>query len=565
MSRALSTGLRAYLRRRDAQSRAALQPALANPEPVQLQTLLAMLRSNAQSTYGRARDLASIGTVREFQDAVPINSYEDLRPHIERIADGSDPHALTGDRVEMFTSTSGTTSKPKLIPVTASGRRLEQRVKEAWLGALAADHPAITTGKWFYLFNNAEEERTPAGIWIGSNAGLVYRNSPPLLRRLLPMPYDVCLIDDYEARYYVILRHLLATQVSMVACINPSSVLLLAELADQHAESLIRDIYAGGLRSGLKLSREQYALFARGLPADPARARALARMHSEDGALLPRRYWPQLDVVASWKGPGVNSFVDKCRDWYGDDMPFRDVGYGSSEFRTGLVRSDEGSRNLPLPDTYFYEFIPQAERDRCLSGAQRPLLLHELEFGERYQIVQTGPHGLYRYDIEDIVEVNGFEGAVPTISFVQKARTVTSIVGEKLYESHVVEALERVAAGRPELKPAFFICFADVESSCYRLCVEFDEPRTAAQLEELGRRFDEELGHVNVEYPYKRASLRLHAPDVHALQAGTAVRFIQHIGRSAVMDNQAKIPRLSAEVDAYFPVLGVQRRSRAHA
>lgn len=564
MSSPLSHVLRLYFQRVRAQNRRTLTKALEQPERFQNEALLRILRANATSTYGIAHGFDRIQSVREFQDAVPVNSYEDLRPHIERIADGRDPHALTSDTVEMFTSTSGTTSDPKLIPVTASGRRAEQRVKKAWLGQLAADHPAITTGKWFYLFNSAEEQQTPSGTWIGSNAGLVYRNTPPLLRRLLPMPYDVCLIEDYETRYYVILRHLLASEISMVACINPSSVLLLAELADQHAESLIRDIYTGGLREGLALSPEQYALFSRGLPADPARARDLARMRSQDGRLLPRRYWPRLAVVASWKGPGVNTFIDKCRDWYGD-IPFRDVGYGSSEFRTGLILSDDGSQNAPVPDTYFYEFIPEDDREAYRSGPKRPLLLHELEQGRRYLIVQTGPHGLYRYDIEDIVEVNGFQARTPTISFVQKARTVTSITGEKLYESQVVEAMERVAIERPDLKPAFFVCFADVEAARYRLCVEYDEPRSDAQLEELVERFEAALGEVNVEYPYKRASLRLHAPEVHQLERGTAVRFIQHVGRNAVMDNQAKIPRLSADVNTYLPVLGVETRSPVHA
>jgi len=564
MSRVLSHTIRLYLRRRRAQARATLAPALEHPERFQQQALLGILRANATTTYGRAHGFAGIGSVREFQDAVPVNSYEDLRPHVDAIADGSDPHALTADPVEMFTSTSGTTSRPKLIPVTASGRRAEQRVKEAWLGQLAADHPAVTTGKWFYLFNSAEEELTPSGIWVGSNAGLVYRNSSPLLRRLLPMPYEVCLIEDYETRYYVILRHLLAAEISMVACINPSSILLLAELAEQHAEELIRDIWSGGLRDGLALSGEQYAFFARGLPADQRRALELTRMRAQDGRLLPRRYWPRLDVVASWKGPGVNSFVEKCRDWYGD-IPFRDVGYGSSEFRTGLVLSDDGSRNIPVPDTYFYEFIPEDDRDAYRSGAKRPLLLHELELGRRYLIVQTGPHGLYRYDIEDIVEVNGFEGRVPTIAFVQKARTVTSITGEKLYESQVVEAMERVAARRPELKPSFFICLADVEEANYKLCVEYDEPRSPAQLEPLAGLFEAALGEVNVEYPYKRASLRLHDPEVHQLAPGASIRFIQDVGRRAVMDNQAKIPRLSADVDALLPLLGIERRSRTHA
>ena len=277
---------------------------------------------------------------------------------------------------------------------------------------------------------------------MGSNAGLMYRNTNPILRSAQVVPYEVCLIEDYESRYYVILRHILAADISMMACINPSSILLLAELANQHAEALIKDIYTGGLRDGLALSDEQYAFFRARFTPQRARARALARLLAAEDRLLPSQYWPHLKVLHSWKGPGVRTFIEKCRAWYGD-LPTRDVGYGSSEFRTGLVISDDGSRNIPLPDNYFYEFIPEEDRDPYLAGERSPLMLHELQEGRRYLIIQTGPHGFYRYNIEDIVEVNGFYNRTPTIHFVQKARTVTSITGEKIYETQVIEAMDR--------------------------------------------------------------------------------------------------------------------------
>ena len=281
-------------------------------------------------------------------------------------------------------------------------------------------------------------------------------------------------------------------------------------------------------------------------------------MLAEDGRLTPSRYWPNLEVLCSWKGPGVKAFIERCRAWYGD-LPFRDVGYGSSEFRTGLALSDDGSPNVPLPDNYFYEFIPEDDRVAYLNGAKTPLLLHELEPGRRYLILQTGPHGLYRYNIEDIVEVNGFCGRTPTIHFVQKARMVTSITGEKIYESQVIEAMDRVAARRPDLKPAFFVCYADIEDANYKLCVEFDSPRCGDDLRDLLRLFERCLGEVNIEYPYKRASLRLKDPQIFQLDRGASVRFIQYIGSNAVMDNQAKIPRLSRDVDAHFEVFGLSR------
>jgi hypothetical protein len=553
-----------YLRRHRRETDALLRDLTHRPESFQERALLRIVHANAPTTYGRDHRFGSIRGVDDFRSAVPINTYEELRPYVDAVANGTDAHALTADPVEMFTNTSGTTSKPKLVPVTASSRAAERRVKNAWLAYLASAHPGVLRGKAFYLFNNAEEYRTPSGLWVGSNAGLMYRNSSALLRSAQAVPYEVCLIDDYESRYYVILRHILAADISMLACINPSSILLLAELANQHADTLIQDIYAGDLQEGLELSKRQYAFFRQRLRADRARARQLARILAEDGRLSPARYWPHLEVLCSWKGPGVNAFIERCRRWYGD-LPFRDVGYGSSEFRTGLALSDHGSPNLPLPDNYFYEFIPEEDRAAYLSGSKTPLLLHQLEAGRRYLILQTGPHGLYRYNIEDIVEVNGFHGRTPTIHFVQKARMVTSITGEKIYESQVIEAMDRVAVIRPDLKPSFFVCYADIEDANYKLCVEFDSSRSGDDLRELLRLFERCLGEVNIEYPYKRASLRLKGPEIFQLERGTSVRFIQYIGRSAVMDNQAKIPRLSRDVDAHFEVFGIHRRVVANA
>ncbi len=559
----LTPVLRLYLRRRRSQGEGLLKRLTSAPERHQQETLLRIVGANAETTYGREHGFDRIGSIRDFQDAVPINSYEELRPYVERIVDGTDPRALTADRVEMFTNTSGTTSKPKLIPVTAGGRHAERRVKETWMAYLAADYPSLLSGRAFYLFNNAEEYKTASGLWVGSNAGLMYKNTNAVLRSLQSVPYEVCLIEDYESRYYVILRHLLATQISMMACINPSSTLLLAELANRHAEPLIRDIYDGGLRDGLELSAEEYSFFRGRLKPSPERARELARLQADEGRLRPERYWPRLKVLNSWKGPGVNAFIEKCKEWYGD-LPTRDVGYGSSEFRTGLVVSDEGSRNIPLPDNYVYEFIPADEREPYQDGTKRPLLLHELQEGRQYLIVQTGIHGLYRYDIDDIVEVNGFHGRTPTIHFVQKAKTVTSITGEKVYETQVIEAMERVAQRRPALKPSFFICYADVDASNYKLCVEYDEAPPAELFDELPKLFDEALGEVNIEWPYKRASMRLHEPEVFRLPAGSSIRLVQHIGKNSIMDNQAKIPRLSRDVDAHFEVFGLDREP-AHA
>jgi hypothetical protein len=135
---------------------------------------------------------------------------------------------------------------------------------------------------------------------------------------------------------------------------------------------------------------------------------------------------------------------------------------------------------------------------------------------------------------------------------------VTSITGEKIYETQVIEAMDRVAERRADLKPSFFVCYCDVDAANYKLCVEYDQPRSNQQLSDLLHLFEECLGEVNIEYPYKRASMRIKDPQVYQLQAGTSVRFVQFIGKNSIMDNQAKIPRLSRDIDTHFKVFGIE-------
>src|SRR5678815_4397495 len=104
-----------YLRRQRRETQALLERTTHQPAVFQEQTLQRIVEANAATTYGRDHGFSKIHSIADFRSAVPVNTYEELRPYVDRIADGSDPHALTADPVEMFTNTSGTTSKPKLI------------------------------------------------------------------------------------------------------------------------------------------------------------------------------------------------------------------------------------------------------------------------------------------------------------------------------------------------------------------------------------------------------------------------------------------------------------------
>src|SRR5690242_17527173 len=79
--RALNSLPMAGFRRSAQQFRAALD----NPEEVQRRLLLDLLKQNRECAHGRQHGFASISTIHEYQGRVPVVTYDELAPSIERI------------------------------------------------------------------------------------------------------------------------------------------------------------------------------------------------------------------------------------------------------------------------------------------------------------------------------------------------------------------------------------------------------------------------------------------------------------------------------------------------
>jgi hypothetical protein len=89
--------------------------------------------------------------------------------------------------------------------------------------------------------------------------------------------------------------------------------------------------------------------------------------------------------------------------------------------------------------------------------------------GQSYFVFVTTVSGLYRYDMNDIIEVVGMYEQAPLIRFVQKGEVVISLTAEKLYEVQVIAAVAEALAplrsrrtGSPPVSGASAPCRSDV-------------------------------------------------------------------------------------------------------
>ncbi len=116
------------------------EAATRDPARAQAEVLRALLAHNADTAFGRAHGFSRIAAAAQYGRAIPIADYEVFRPFVKRIIVG-EKRVLTADEPYMFTTTSGTTGEPKLLPVSIKWREQMAALTRLWLVRALRDHP----------------------------------------------------------------------------------------------------------------------------------------------------------------------------------------------------------------------------------------------------------------------------------------------------------------------------------------------------------------------------------------------------------------------------------------
>lgn len=513
--------------------------ATRNPEATQRAVLRAIVARNDDSRFGKMHGFSSITDPTQFRDQVPVQQYDDLQPYIEAQMTGE--AALTIEPPILYALTSGTTGTPKYIPVlrrTLQQHRQGQRLY-TWLQYRAC--PQAFDGPALGIVGSAIEGRTASGVPIGSVSGTLYASMPAFMRSRYVAPPEVFAISDYDLKYRTLaqlaMRH---EDLSYMAGANPSSFLRLLGILNEHRAALIDGIEHGKFDDWETFSPElQQALAPHTLPL-PNRAAVLRAL---PGALSFANVWPHLKLLATWTSGSCGVALGRLTLHLPPDCMVFDIGYVSTEFRGTHTLASNRATGLPLIDQHYYEFVEQQAWE-----TEQPVYLglHELKQDLHYYVIITTTSGLYRYFMNDLVAVDGFLHATPLLRFVQKGRGVTSITGEKLYESQLIDAMQSLDS---DCRPIFYLLLADETQNGYQLYLETDSTCDAAQ---LASQLDQTLAQRNIEYRDKRASGRLHPLAVTPLLCGAGDAYKQHHLAHGQREGQFKFLALQYQRECTF-------------
>lgn len=517
-----------------------------HPRHAAEKTLRDILNISRDTAYGREHHFDVILSAtnaddlfRLYRKYVPVNdSFETLRPYVERHKNGEE-NVLFPGKPDMYATTSGTTSAPKWIPMTHKYLKdVYGKMSHIWTWNFVRHRSRIFGGHIFPIVGKEVEGYAPDGTLFGSVSGVLVRDIPSVIKKHYTAPASVMSIGDYAARNYTLMRLALQHRdVTLWATANPSTILELMRTVDEFADRLITDIEQGTLDADFDIPQPIRTELEAYMSPRPERADELRQIRQQHGKLLPKHYWPWLQYLSTWKCGNTKIYMEKYLDAFDWDRTFyQELGYIATECRFGFAL-DDTNESVLFPQFHYYEFVAEDELD---SPDKHFLQIYELEQGKRYCAYVTTYSGLFRYNMNDLVEVGGKYYNTPTVHMVSKVNGIVSMTGEKLYEPQFIEAVHE-AEKETGIKTKFFVGFADVDESCYHFYYEFDDERIGQQeADDFTKVVDQKLAAINIEYEAKRASFRLHEPKAHILLSNAYARFKAACLQDGFRDGQFK-------------------------
>ena len=526
---------------------AKLNKASRNPQKAASTTLRNIITYAKDTAYGKEHNFEQILQAKTdeelfklWQANVPVNEYEDLRPYVERHKNG-EANVLFPGKPVMYATTSGSTAEPKWIPMTQEYMKMVySKMTHLWLFNFIRNRPKVYSGKALSIVGKVIEGYAPDGTVHGSVSGVTQRDCPKFMKVLYSNPQCVYSITDYNSRYYVLMRMGIEQDISIIITANPSTIVELQNNVNEYFDEYVTDIENGTISQKLKIAPEIRTELEACVHPNPKRAKELRELKAKYGTVLPKHYWPNLQVLNTWKCGNTDKYIEKFQGSLPEHTLHMEFGYFASECRFGLVMDDTLNTVL-FPHFHYYEFVREEDLEK-----ENPefLQLSQLEEGKRYCPFITTWAGLYRYNMTDLLEVGPKYKNSPTVHLIQKVNGIVSITGEKLYEKQFCDAVHKVEK-ESGMMTRFFVGFADQERSSYDFYWEFsDRSTTQAQAEEFTRKVDAALKEINCEYGAKRDSLRIKDPATYRLVKDSFETFKQRCIDEGARDGQFKLTLL---------------------
>ena len=483
-----------------------IQNFMNHPSETQNGILSSLLYHAEETEYGKINGFSSVSNYEDFKRNVPIVSYEDFEPYIEKARQGQKDIIWPG-LIRQFAKSSGTTNaKSKFIPITdESLEYCHFKAGKDLVSMYANNHPDNQLFAYKNLrLGGSAEVYEQFNTKFGDLSAILIDNLPFWVEITTTPSKKVSLMSEWESKLKAIVSEVKNEEVGSITGV-PSWMMVL-----------------------------------------------LQRVLKETGSGSISEIWPNLEVFFHG-GISFKPYRDQYRQIIGKDINYYEI-YNASEGFFGIQDESNSDEMLLMLDYgIFYEFIPMED-----FGKENPrvLSLEHVEKGKNYAIVITTNGGLWRYMIGDTVTFTSLNPFRIKIS--GRTKHYINAFGEELMIDNVESALHQACSktgaqitdytGAP-------IFMNGNGSGAHEWIFEFS--KEPSDLESFTDIFDEHLKTINSDYEAKRyLNMTLKRPVINIAKPNLFYNWMESRGK---LGGQNKVPRLSNDREYMDPRLELNR------
>lgn len=464
------------------------------PDEFQRDVFSSLIEKGKYTHFGQQYRFEDIKTIQQFQERVPLHTYDQLKPFIQEVIEGK-PDILWPGTTKWFAKSSGTTEdKSKFIPVTGDALKdCHFRGGKDMLALYLSLFPnsKIMDGKSLSIGGSHQINEINNQAYYGDLSAVLIQNLPFWAEFKRTPSLKVALMSDWGKKKEHMAKEAIKDNVTNIAGVPSWTLVLMKYILEITNKNNLLEVWPN-----------LEAFFHGGV------------------SFLP--YKNQFDSLIS--GSTLN-YIET---------------YNASEGYFAL-QDEIASDNLLLMLDYgiFYEFIPF---DKFDDENPHVLTIGDVKVNKNYVLVISTNGGLWRYIVGDTII---FTSLYPhKIHITGRIKNFINVFGEELMVDNVEKAL-KIAMEKTNSSISDYtvapIFMTDTNKGGHEWAIEFiNQPKDMDYFSDL---LDTALKSVNSDYEAKRyKDLTLQKPLIHPVKFGT---FLQWLNNRQRLGGQHKIPRLS--------------------
>lgn len=465
------------------------------PIEVQNEMLEKILKAAVNTEWGKIYQYSTLVTYELYNQNVPLQEYEDIKPWVERLMAG-EQNLLWPTETKWFAKSSGTTSdRSKLIPVTKEAlEECHQKGGKDLLALYYENQPTakLYKGKHLVIGGSAEINPLSDESYFGDLSAIIMKTLPWWAEIRRTPSREIALMNEWEEKIEKIALKTIPEDVCILVGVPSWTMVLTNKILEITGKKHLKEV------------------------------------------------WPNLELFMHG-GVSFDPYREEFKKLIPDSSMNYVESYNASEGFFGIQDSPNSSDLLLMLDYgVFYEFIPMESYEG--KNSKKVFDLSKVEINKNYALVISTNAGLWRYIIGDTIKFTSLKPYKFKIT--GRTKSFINVFGEELIVDNAETAIS-IACSKTGAQirdytacPVFMV---GNERGKHEWLIEFvKEPNDFQRFSVL---LDENLRNANSDYDAKRSNnMVLEFPLILKVKSGTFDAWLKVKGK---LGGQNKVPRLS--------------------